>query len=147
MTQEGNMAFLKDRDRQAVQKEFASLTNKVKLIVFTQEMECDFCSHNRELMEEVAALSDKISVEVYDLMKDEAQAEKYHIDKIPATVVVGDRDYGIRFYGIPSGYEFVSLMEAIKSASAGSSHLTEDMRDFLKTLDKDMHLQVFVTPT
>jgi len=141
------MPFLKDKDRQAVQKEFASLTNPVKIIVFTQEMECDFCSHNRELMEEVAALSGKISLEVYDFMKDTAQVEKYHIDKIPATVIASDRDYGIRFYGIPSGYEFVSLMDAIKSVSAGQSNLSADTRDFLKTLKKDVHLQVFVTPT
>jgi len=141
------MAFLKDKDRLAVQKELASLKNRVKIIVFTQEMECDFCSHNRELMEEVAALNGKISLEVYDFMKDTTQVEKYHIDKIPATVIAGDRDYGIRFYGIPSGYEFVSLMEAIKSVSNRESHLTADTRDFLKSLTKDVHLQVFVTPT
>ena len=141
------MGLLQPRDRKVVEREFKKLREPVKLIMFTQEMECQFCQHTRELMEEVASLSDKISVEVYDLMKDEAQAQKYNVDKIPATVVVGDRDYGMRFYGIPSGYEFVSLMEAIKSASAGSSHLTQDMRDFLKTLDKDVHFQVFVTPT
>ena len=141
------MAFLKDKDRQEVQKEFARLQKNVTLKVFTQEMECDFCSHNRELIEEVGALSDKITVEVLDFQKDKDQADTYHIDQIPATVVEGDQDYGIRFYGISSGYEFVSLMEAIKMVSTGDSGLSAATRDYLKSLDKDVHMQVFVTPT
>ena len=69
------------------------------------------------------------------------------MQKIPATVIQGDTDTGIRFYGIPSGYEFVSLMEAIKMSSTGDSGLSPAARDYLKSLDKDVHIQVFVTPT
>ena len=141
------MPFLKDKDRQAVQQELSTLQNNVTITVFTQDFECEFCSHNRELMEEIAALSDKITLKIYDFQKDQDQVDKYNIDKIPATVIEADHDVGIRFYSIPTGYEFVSLMEAIKSVSANLSGLNDLTRDYLKSLDKDVHLQVFVTPT
>ncbi len=79
------MGLLQERDKKVVEKEFAKLQEPVKLINFTQEMECQFCQHTRELVEEVAALSDKLSVEVYDFVKDRDKALQYHIDKIPAS--------------------------------------------------------------
>jgi len=81
--------------------------------MFTQAMECDYCEMTRELLLELAGLNDNITVDVYDFIEDEAQAQAYEIDKIPATVVMGDKDYGIRFYGVPAGYEFMSLIEDI----------------------------------
>ena len=79
-------------------------------------------------MEEVAALSDKVSVEVYDLVKDKAIADSLGIDKVPAVAVVGKKDYGIRMFGIPSGYEFGSLIESIKLVSEGESGLSAEPR-------------------
>jgi glutaredoxin-like protein len=69
------------------------------------------------------------------------------VDKIPAVAVVGDQDYGIRFYGIPSGYEFTSLLEAIRIAAAGESDLSQETVEFLSSLSEPVHMQVFVTPT
>jgi len=72
-----------------------------------------------------------------------------NIDKIPAIAVLGpdDTDYNIRFYGIPSGYEFMSLLEAIKLVSAGQAELEPETLAFLEALEEPLHLQVFVTPT
>lgn len=95
----------------------------------------------------VAALSGKLSFEVYDFVADEDQARKYHVDKIPATVIVGDKDYGIRFFGIPSGYEFGSVISAIAMVSKRESGLTAETKKKLATLTKPLHLEVFVTPT
>ena len=143
------MAMIGDKDKKAVGDRLSKLTGPVKLVMFTQEMECQFCKETRELVEEIAALSDKISVEIKDFLKEEAEARKLGIDKIPAIGVLGegDKDYGIRFYGIPAGYEFMSLLEAIEIVSKDESGLSANGKERLKGLDKPVHLQVFVTPT
>ena len=60
---------------------------------------------------------------------------------------MGDTDYGIRFFGIPSGYEFNSLIESILMIGKGESGLTEKTKQELKELKTPFHFQVFVTPT
>ena len=145
------MSLLRDEDRRQIRKEFESLTEPVKLIVFTQEHECQYCAETRQIAEEVATLSDRIELEVYDLLADEEKAAAYGIDKLPALIVMrgGDepRDYGIRFFGIPSGYEFGTLIEDIRMVSSGDSGLSEATRRQVAELQTPVHFQVFVTPT
>ena len=145
------MPLLKKEDRKQLIEHFQSLKTPVKLVIFTQEIECQYCTETRMIAEELAALSDKISLEVYDFMKDKEIVETFNIDKIPATVVMrgGDkpRDYGIRYFGIPSGYEFSSLIEDIMMVSSGESGLSAATKEILTKLEKPVHLQVFVTPT
>jgi glutaredoxin-like protein len=141
------MPLLQDKDREQVQQLFAGLSEPVKLVMFTQEFECELCKETRELVEEVASLSDSVSAEVYNLALDKHKAEEYGVDKIPAVVVVGEKDHGIRFFGIPSGYEFSTLLEDIMSVSAQESGLSEDTGAFLAGLKDPLHMQVFVTPT
>ena len=69
------------------------------------------------------------------------------MDKIPAIVVVGAKDYGVRFYGIPSGYEFTSVLDGIKTVAAGQVELMPETLAFLEELEEPLHLQVFITPT
>jgi glutaredoxin-like protein len=145
------MSLLKEKDQELLKKEFELLQEPVKIVVFTQEMECQFCSETRMIAEEIGALSDKISLEVYDFVTDKAVAEQYDVDKIPAMAILrGEempRDYGIRYYGIPSGYEFSSLIEDIMMISLGESGLSEETKAQLGALTQPLHLQVFVTPT
>ena len=141
------MGLLNDSDKDAIKNRFEELENDIKLINFTQSIECMYCSETRGLLEEVSELSDKISLEVYDFIGDEEEVKKFNIDKIPATVVMSEKDHGIRYYGIPSGYEFSSLLSDILMVSSGDSGLTQDTKDTLKSLTDPMHLQVYVTPT
>ena len=145
------MSLLNDEIKTQLQGEFAGLTGQVKLVLFTQEMECQYCTETRSLAEEVAVLSDKIDVEVYDFVRDSEIVETYAIDKIPAMAIVkgGDepKDYGIRLYGIPSGYEFSTLIEDIAMVSTGESGLDQETKDELAGLESPLHFQVFVTPT
>ena len=141
------MAILRDVDRDAIRKELAGLTGPVKLINFTQELECQYCKETGEIIRELAQLSDKLSSESYNFITDKEMVDKFKIDKIPATVVMGQDDRGIRFYGIPSGYEFISLLEDIRMVSSGSSGLNPKTIEILGKLQKPLHLQVFVTPT
>ncbi len=144
---EGNMAFLKEKDAETLRKRFEKLDKPVTLINFTQEIECMYCRETRLLLKEVAALSGKIELKVYNFQLDKEISDQYQIDKIPATVVMADRDMGIRFYGIPGGYEFASLLESIEIVSSGKSPLSADTQKKLREIDKDVHIQVFVTPT
>lgn len=141
------MSKLNKKVIKQLQEVFAVLKKEVTLKYFTQSIECQFCSDTRELLEEVAEISKKIKLEVYDFVEDKEEVEKYNIDKIPAIVVMDEKDYGIRFYGIPGGYEFGSLVEAIKLVSTGETMLSNEGKKFLDGLKKDVHLQVFVTPT
>ena len=145
------MALLKEEDRQHLIKEFEALQNPVKLLMFTQELECEYCRETRMITEEVADLSDMISVEVYNFVTDKEVADKYNIDKIPAIAVLGNgdvpKDYGIRYYGIPSGYEFSSVIEDVMMVSQGESGLSDATKAQVAELTEPLHLQVFVTPT
>lgn len=145
------MSLLREEDRAALIEEFGKLESEVKLIVFTQEIECQYCRETRGLMEELTGLSDKITLEVYDFMEDEDIAQAYKIDKIPAVAILAEngetKDYGIRYYGIPSGYEFSSLITDVMMVSSGESGLSTPTKEWLADLEKPLHLQVFVTPT
>jgi glutaredoxin-like protein len=141
------MGMLKDKDKKALAEVLKELTGQVNLVMFTQEMECEYCQQTREMVEEIAALSDKISAEVLDFVDDASQAKEFGVDKIPAIVVMGDKDYGIRFYGIPAGYEFSTFIETILDVSRGEPGLPQNVVDELAKVDKPVHMQVMVTPT
>jgi alkyl hydroperoxide reductase subunit AhpF len=129
------MAFIQEKNRQQLIPILKTLQNEVKLLTFTQEIECDYCRITRELTDEIKALSDKISHEVYDFVKDADKVKQYGIDKIPATVILGERDYGIRFYGIPAGYEFTTLIEDIVDISRRELNLPEGILNELARVD------------
>jgi glutaredoxin-like protein len=142
------MALIPQKDRDILTKQFGEkLVNDVRLVVFTQETPCLFCKETELVVDELAELSPKIKVEKYDFVKDVVKAKEFRIDKIPAIAVIGNKDYGVRFYGIPSGYEFNSLVGAILDVSRGESGLSQKTKDVLKLMDNSVHIQVFVTPT
>jgi glutaredoxin-like protein len=142
------MPLIPQKERDILAKEFAAkLVNDVKLVVFTQEIPCMFCRETVTVCQELAEMSPKIKVEIYDFVRDQVKANELRVDKIPAIAVVGAKDYGVRFYGIPSGYEFTSFAGAIVDVSRGDSGLSQKTRELLKKVDSSVHIQVFVTPT
>ncbi len=142
------MPFLTPQNEREVRQAFTELRDPVKLVVFSQSLEAaDLCAENEQLVREVAALSDKISVEVLNLAIDRERAAHYGIDRVPAIAVEGARDFGIRFYGVPAGYEFSNLIDAIVVASTGEPALSEETRVALAGLTADVDIKVFSTPT
>jgi glutaredoxin-like protein len=150
------MSLLKPSLQRQLRAALASLASPVTLLVFTdgqaEASTCEMCEDTRQLVEELADQSDrKVRVDVYDVRDDEEIARAYGIDKVPAVAVLGSgadrKDFGIRFYGIPSGYEFATLVEDIKMVSAAAPGLTRQTLDALARLQAPLHLQVFVTPT
>lgn len=140
--------MLTERDQEAVRKEFQRIQGPVKLVVFSQELVAgELCRQNEQLARDVAALDDRISVEVLNPAIDRERAEAYGVDQVPAMVVEGARDYGLRFFGIPSGYEFSNLIDSIIVASSGETGLTEATKTSLAGLTGDVTIKVFSTPT
>jgi glutaredoxin-like protein len=145
--------LLNDDIVKQVSELFADLKEPVALIFFGDKNgRCDYCDDTRQLLEEVVAISDLLSLETYDLQENADIAARYHVDKAPGIVVAaknGDEivDYGIRYAGIPSGHEFTSIINDILTVGRRDSGLSEETRAFLRSLDKPVLLQVFVTPT
>ena len=141
------MAHISETDQDYIRTKFNEMDKPVKLVYFTQKFECDQCQITNELLNELASLSEKISLEVYDFVGDVDKVKQYAIDEIPAVVIVGEKDYGIRFYGAPAGYEFSSLIEDIIDVSNGTTSLSEETKRALAQLKEALHIKVFVTPT
>lgn len=131
-----------------LKEEFARLKDPVRLAVFSQALADPESEQVRLLVEELGQVDSRIGVESYNFILDKEKAEALGIQRIPAIAVLGaEKDYGIRMYGLPSGYEFGSLVEAIIDVSSGDSGLSPETRAALKEIDKPVHLQVFSTPT
>ncbi len=141
------MALLKDGDRRKVAEYFGAIEHPVRIVMFTQSMECDYCQMTRELLQELGALNSFITLEILDFVSDADQAEAYGVDKIPATLILGDKDYGIRFYGVPAGYEFMSLVEAIVDVGKRDHGLPDAILAQLERVDRPVRMQAMVSPT
>ena len=141
------MSLIQDNDLAEIRQRFQPLTSPVKLVHFTQELNLEYGREAKQLLQELAGISDKLSLEVFNFLIDREKTAEYKIDKVPATVVRNSKDFGIRFYGLPAGYEFATLLDAILSVSAGDSGLSDDTKAALKQIASPLHLEVFVTPT
>ncbi len=143
------MSLLSTKIQDDVRQALEGMTGPVKLVMFTQALECEMCAETRALVEEIAALAPagQLTIEVKDFVSDTAAVEAYQVDKIPAIALVGAKDYGIRFYGIPSGYEFSSLVDDIVTVSRGESGLAPATKAAVARINQPVHIQVYVTPT
>ena len=142
------MALLTEEVTGELREAFAGLVNPVRLVVFSQALAEPLSEEVRHLVEELAGLDERLSAESRNFVIDGERAKELGIERIPAIAVLGEtQDYGVRFYGLPTGYEFGSLLEAILDVSRGSSGLSDETRAGLAALDKDVRVRVFSTPT
>ena len=141
------MVFLQDKDKEYIRTMFSEMKENVNITFFIREIGCQYCGDTLMILEETSALSDKIELNIKYYSKDKQDVEKYKVDKTPAIVIEGEKDYGVRFYGIPSGYEYSSLLENIVDTSKGESGLSPESKELVKQIENLMHLQVFITPT
>jgi glutaredoxin-like protein len=131
---------------------FAEMKEPVEVLFFGNKENCEYCTEIEQLLSEVTALSDQLHLTVYDFDTDQAEVEKYALEESPVFIIAGkdgDKiiDYGVRFYGIPSGHEFSSFVNDLVLVSGRDSGLAPETREFLKELTKPLSLKVFVTPT
>ena len=144
------MALLSEHDRQTVRTHLGSLTHRVTLLLFTQTIDApETALIARQILDEVADLSDLISVEEANLILDRDRAAQFGIDRIPAVVLLRDgEDTRMRFLGAPAGYEFMSLVEAVMAAGTGDSGLSPESRALIAAhVTGPIDVKVFVTPS
>jgi alkyl hydroperoxide reductase subunit AhpF len=147
------MGLLSSADQARLREAFAEMTHPVRLLFFTQTLDCEACPATRQILDELPPLSDKISVEELNVVIDVDKAKQYGIDRAPGIALVGqdgggaEHDSRIRFLGAPSGYEFISLVQAVLLVGGRPSTLSDDTRKRLAMVDKPVTMQVFTTPT
>ena len=148
------MALLAPADQEQLREAFREMTAPVRLLFFTQTIDCEPCVQTRQILDELPALSDRIAIEEVNFVLDKDKAAQYAVDRVPAIAVLGQNGSGettedsrIRFLGTPSGYEFISLVQAIRLVGGAGSTLTDDNRRRIAAVDRPVTMQVFTTPT
>jgi alkyl hydroperoxide reductase subunit AhpF len=148
------MALLAPAEQDRLRESFNEMTAPVRLLFFTQALDCEPCVQTRRILDELPALSDRITIEEVNFILDKDKAAQYAVDRVPAIAVLGAHGSGeatedsrIRFLGTPSGYEFISLVQAIRLVGGAGSHLTDENRQRIAAVDKPVTIQVFSTPT
>ena len=143
-----NKVKIEDKILDQIKEMFSTIDSEVTLHMFTQKDHCLLCNETLSLVEQVSAQSDKVILDHCECDINSEKAQKWKIERHPAIVVEGKGKGLIRFYGIPSGYEFGSLIESIiMSGSDKGSDLDSSLIEEIEAIDKPLHLQVFVTPT
>ena len=125
----------------------AVLPVPVRLVFFTQTFGCDSCLRARQVIDEIAGLSKQITVEEYNLVLDKEKVDEFGVDWAPATAVVGARDLGLRYYGVPQGHELTSFIDAVVLASDGDTGLTPESLAVVAKVNRPIDIKVFVTAT
>ena len=141
------MGYIGEKDKEYLRGEFDKyLKEKVLLLVFTGDR-CQYCHVASAISQEVAELHDAIEFHEYPLNSEEAK--KYDVDHAPTVVITDGEKYGgrIRYVGLPSGYEFSSLVEDIIDVSRRTADVSDEVRAKLDMIDEPVRIQIFVTPT
>jgi alkyl hydroperoxide reductase subunit AhpF len=151
------MALIPDKDQATIRAHFderlesdveiVMLTERPSPIIILGKQTCETCEDTESLLKEVVALSDKLKLTVHDVGISNDEAVKLGIDRVPAFVLNGASRGKVRFFGIPSGYEFSALIADVVDVSRGVTDLADETRDYLATLTEDVNIKVFTTPT
>jgi len=138
---------LSESDKAEINKILVNMDGNVELLLFTSQNGCFSCSKTETLLKELDQLSNKISLKTYDVDKNKDIATKYNIELVPAIVVIGKEDYGIKHYGFPGGKEFNPLLEAIIYSSMSRPTVTGDLGKKINSIKSPVEVKIFVTPT
>jgi len=141
------MALFDDNIRKQLAQILDGLKDDVHIVFFTQEIECESCHDAHQFIDEICAINPKLKMTRYNLVTDAEKAAEYKIEMVPAVVMLDKdgNDTNIRFFGIPGGYEINSFLGALLEVSGERQELPEDILKRIQKIDKDIHIQVFVT--
>lgn len=116
-------------------------------IVIPGQAQCELCEETRALLEDVASLSDRITLNVHDVRNEENLARQMGVRHVPTLILRGAAKGVVRYVGIPAGLEFGTLLEDLEAVARGTVTLADGTRKKLAALTDPVHIQVFVTPT
>ena len=140
-------SLLREKDVEFVRETLGEMERDVRLVLATSGGDCEFCSITEGFLEDIAELASRVQVEIFDLEKEPARAEELGMDKAPGIAVIGEKDFGIRYYGLPTGYEFITFIGTIRHVANGDPGLLPETEDALAAVDRPVQLTVFSTKT
>ena len=142
------MAIFRPGDEERIRERFAALDRAVELVValgpeetpLPGHADVDFGAETVRIVEELCTLSDKVTRRI--------EREPPGLERFPAVLICpeGD-DAGLRYDGLPWGHELGSLVGAVLEAGRAESSLRPESLEALAGLDRDLAIDVFVTPT
>jgi len=149
------VALLNDQIKQQVKERFSQrLSGPVQLKLFTRPgtgrlilpsgMGCATCDDARELAEDLQeSAPDLIQLEIIDVTVQDSD-----VRELP-TLALGfpGEEPRIRWQGLPAGYEFATVVDAIERVSTGEHGLSESTVEQLARVDEQVEVMVFATPT
>ncbi len=145
------------KDQQAIQAKFAAeLAAPVKIDYFTQretKLEapgvepCAFCKQTQDMLKELSALSDLISLRVHQFEDNPEEKATFGVERVPGIVLRGPGPGFFKYYGMPGGTEFPAFVESLVDLSRWETLLMPDSVKALSELKTDVSVRVFVTPT
>ena len=152
------MALISPADQQHLRESFAGMERPVRLLFFTQTLDCETCPQTRQILDELPPLSDKITIEEVNFVLEGDRAREHGIDRVPAVAIAYEdagfagapgvvKDSRIRCVGTPAGYEFISLVQAILLVGGRESILSPDNRARVTGIAQPVRIQVFTTPS
>src|SRR5450759_3194946 len=140
-------ALIGREDRTEIERIFRSeLTGDVKVFLFTTKGGCLYCGQTRQLLEEIASLTDKIRLQVLDKGEDVSRAVEFAVEVAPTTVIVASNGAKLHYVGMPSGRQMRSLVEDIVDASRGRTEMDEETKGTIRRVSAPAVIKVFVTP-
>ena len=114
-------------------------------MLFTSKLGCLLYGQTRQLLEEVAAVTDKVKLEVLDRDEEIARAAEMAVDLAPTTVVISSNGAKLHFAGMPAGRQLRCLVEDIVDASRGRTQMDEETRSIIRRVTAPTVIRVFVT--
>jgi glutaredoxin-like protein len=141
------MALLDDSNREKIQDFLKAMQDKVEVIYFTQEMECDICKQTRQFLSEISELNDNLVLTIYDFVDDDDKAKELGVEQIPAIVLKNKEGSNteIKFYGLPGGYEINSFLTSLVEVSGNKEEVELDIQKRIDKIEKEINIKVFVT--
>ncbi len=147
------MPLISPADASHLHDQFEKMVNHVTLAFFTQTLECETCPQVAQILREVTELTDKVRVQELNALLEPGRSARFGIDHVPGVAILATdqagvtHDLGLRFLGVPSGYEFMSFVHGILLAGGRQPELSATTLARLTTLDRPMIIRVFTTPT
>lgn len=140
--------MLSEEVKSELKKKFDALPSEVDVLYFQSEDGCEFCRHGEELAKELSQISpSKVKVRIYSLEKDKKTALEYGINMAPAFVLHGKEKRFVRFFGIPAGLEFSTMVADIRDIAKGAPEIPKAFADKIKAIDFPVEMKVFITLT
>ena len=144
----GAVSMLSEKDKIYVRKTLEGMKEEVRLTLFSRDGgDCKYCGEVEGMLSDIAAATPRVKVEILSLKKDAVRAKQLGIDKVPGIALIGKKDYNLRYFGLPSGYDFIPFVESIRAVGDDAAGISPESAARLAKLTKPVQLSVFVTQT